>query len=239
MATDSSSLESTHKAAPATKNSYHHGNLRESLLQAAQEHLQHEGLDTLSLRALAKTLGVSATAVYSHFADKIDLLIDLRTQGFEVLTQHLAATLESAPNASGEDKVRLLAHGYMAFARNTPHLFDNLFSWSPEPERIKQECIEAGVDSIQLLRGAIIEMLSENELPNHDYATYVATLSSWSLVHGLTMLVKTGSIEGAIHCGHWPEEFGAAFPESQARAFEHLLTIEIEGLKAAVAKMTP
>ncbi|UTF60162.1 TetR/AcrR family transcriptional regulator [Gilvimarinus sp. DA14] len=236
MATDYPKTES---ASAAAKSRYHHGNLRESLLSSALEYLQHDSLDNLSLRSLAKTLGVTATAVYSHFTDKTDLLIDLRTKGFEILSAHLRATLDTAPDATGEVKVRLLAHGYMAFARENPNLFDNLFAWTPERDRIKQECIEAGVDSIQLLRGAIVEMLQQHQLPSNEYATYVATLSSWSLIHGLTMLVKTGSIEGAIYCGHWPEEFGAAHPQSQARAFEHLLTIEVEGLKAAVAKITP
>lgn len=238
MAKDSSKAGSGNQPAP-TKNRYHHGNLRESLLEAALAYLKTDTLDNLSLRSLAKTVGVSATAVYSHFADKTDLLIDLRTLGFRLLTEHLTRALEAQPESSGEIQVRLLGHAYMSFAAENPNLFDNLFSWAPERERMKSECIEAGIDSVDLLRNAILQLFRDNNLPTGDYQSSVATLSAWSLVHGLTMLIKTGSIEGAVYCGHWPDTFSAAHPKAQERAFDHLLTIEIEGLKAAVAKLTP
>ncbi|MDO3386585.1 TetR/AcrR family transcriptional regulator [Gilvimarinus sp. SDUM040013] len=221
------------------KSTYHHGNLRESLLAAALALLETDSLEALSLRSLAKRVGVSPTAVYSHFADKVELLVDIRTLGFRQLSEHLSTALSCEPDASGERRVRLLGMSYMSFAVLKPNLFDVLFSWSPDLERLKPECIEAGVDSVDVLRQAIIGMLTENGLPASDYIASVGSLSSWSLVHGLTMLVKTGSIEGAVYCGHWSTQFSAQEPESQQRVFEHLMTIEIEGIKAAAAQITP
>lgn len=87
----------TAKTQTEHKDTYHHGNLRESLLSTALEFLQTDTLDNLSLRALAKRVGVSPTAVYSHFADKIELLIDVRTLGFRQLSEHLSRAL--APRA--------------------------------------------------------------------------------------------------------------------------------------------
>lgn len=221
------------------KSGYHHGNLRESLLEAALSSLETDSLESLSLRSLAKQVGVSPTAVYSHFADKVDLLIDLRTLGFRQLSDHLTRAIAESPGATGEHKVRLLGLGYMSFAAENPNLFETLFSWTPDLARIKPECIEAGVDSIDVLQQAIIQMLSENGLDPNEYLTSVASLSSWSLVHGMTMLVQKGSIEGAVYCGHWPGEFSAESPSTQQRIFNHLLTIEIEGIKAAASAITP
>lgn len=221
------------------KDTYHHGNLRESLLTTALDFLETGDLEKLSLRALAKRVGVSPTAVYSHFTDKTELLIDVRTRGFRLLSEYLNQALAQAPEASGEQKVRILGVSYMTFALQKPHLFDALFSWTPDLSRMKEDCIEAGVDSVEILRQAILEMLTEQGLPSTEYLVSVASLSAWSLVHGLTSLVKAGSIEGAVHCGHWPAEFSAQQPQAQQRIFEHILTIEIEGVKAAAAQISP
>jgi AcrR family transcriptional regulator len=60
---------------------YHHGNLRAELLDTALQRLHEEGVEALSLRALARSVGVSQTAPYRHFSDKNDLLAALATRG--------------------------------------------------------------------------------------------------------------------------------------------------------------
>ncbi|WP_339899497.1 TetR/AcrR family transcriptional regulator [uncultured Gilvimarinus sp.] len=222
------------KPAVAKKAAYHHGNLREALLERAMQILQHDSSDKLSLRSLAKDLGVSATAVYSHFTDKTELLIDLRTQGFYLLNEALLATLAGAPHESAEQKVRLLGHTYMRFGQDFPNLFDTLFTWTPELERVTPVCIEAGADCEATLRDTLCEMLADYGVARDDYRASIASMSAWSLVHGMTMLVRSGAIEGAVHCGHWPVSFSAKEPQQQAQMFEHLLSIELAGLKACI-----
>ncbi|MDQ2078004.1 TetR/AcrR family transcriptional regulator [Marinimicrobium sp. ABcell2] len=219
------------------KANYHHGNLRQALLETALEALASESLDKLSLRGLAKTLGVTPTAVYGHFSDKTALLMELRTLGFAQLSDTMAESLEALPaNSRAEDKVKALGHAYMHFALEKPHLFDTLFSWNPDFERITPECIEAGVCSESMLRDTLIELIREQGAEATEYQASVASFSAWSLVHGISTLLKTGSVEGAIYCDNWPETFSSRHPESQARVIDHLLTIEIEGLKVAVTK---
>lgn len=229
----------TAKTQTEHKDTYHHGNLRESLLSTALEFLQTDTLDNLSLRALAKRVGVSPTAVYSHFADKIELLIDVRTLGFRQLSEHLSRALAQEPEACGEQKVRLLGLGYMSFALQHPHLFDALFSWTPDLSRMKSDCIEASMISECLLQDAICQMFHERGVEPTKYQAAVASFSAWSHVHGLTMLVRSGGIEGAVHCGNWPETFSCQHPESQQRVFEHMLTIQIEGLKTSIDQLIP
>ena len=66
-----------------TSSSYHHGNLRQELMELAEKHLVEGGVRDLSLRALAREIGVSQTAPYRHFRDKNALLAALATEGFK------------------------------------------------------------------------------------------------------------------------------------------------------------
>lgn len=224
---------------PAPKAGYHHGSLRESLLAAAMQTLLSDGMDKLSLRGLAKQVGVSATAVYSHFQDKVDLLIDLRTQGFHHLSAQLQSAIDNNADKPGDEKVRALGFAYMDFAAEQPHLFDILFSWTPDVDRMKPDCVAAGIASECLLQDAICQMFRERGVEPTEYQAAVASFSAWSQVHGLTMLVRSGSIEGAVICGNWPEIFSSQHPKAQQRVFEHLLTTQIEGLKASVDRLIP
>jgi AcrR family transcriptional regulator len=223
----------------AKKASYHHGNLREALLETALETLKAESLDNLSLRSLAKSLGVTPTAVYGHFADKTALLIELKTLGFQQLSAAMAGAIAQLPaNACPEDRVRALGQAYIAFAAQNPSLFDVLFSWTPEFERITTDCMDAGASSEGLLRNTLIELLTAQGSEPTEYHAAVVSFSAWALVHGISTLLKTGSVEGAIYCENWPEDFSARHPESHARVIDHLLTIQIEGLKATAAKIS-
>ena len=222
------------------KQSYHHGNLKQALVDAALMALETENLENLSLRSIAKTLGVTPAAVYGHFSDKTALLIELRTLGFQQLRQTMQNDVDSLPaNGLAEDKIRTLARSYMAFAMHKRHLFDILFSWTPDLSRITPECAEEGAGSENILRKALVELLQQQGHELNEYQRAVAAFSAWSLVHGISMLLKTESVEGVIFCKQWPPSFSAKQPESQARVIEHLLTIEIEGLKAAAAKCQP
>lgn len=221
--------------ATSRKQPYHHGNLRQALLDAALATLETDGLEKLSLRGLAKAVGVSPTAVYGHFADKTELLIALHTGGFKVFREALEAALDALPpKARGEDRVRALGLAYMQFARERPHLFDAMFFWTPDFSRVTQEQLQEGVGSEWLLRDAIIGMLREEgvELGAADAA--VASFSAWALVHGITTLLRTGAVEGAVHCEKWPEDFSSHHPQSrQDQVIHQILDIQIAGLKAS------
>ena len=101
---------------------YHHGNLRAELLDTAIEQLREQGTEDLSLRALARAIGVSQTAPYRHFADKGELLAAMATRGY----RNLLATLESAGRSAGgnpADQLVAFAHAYVAYAAENPQLF--------------------------------------------------------------------------------------------------------------------
>ena len=101
---------------------YHHGNLREALLERAAEVIAEQGVEALSLRALARDLGVSHAAPRAHFADRRELLCELAKEGFRLSVDAMHAGAEEA----GPDPVaryRALGRSYVQFARDHPSCF--------------------------------------------------------------------------------------------------------------------
>ena len=101
---------------------YHHGNLREALLERATEVIAEQGVEALSLRGLARDLGVSHAAPSRHFADRGALLAELAKDGFRRAVQAMNA--EAA--AAGDDPVaryRALGRSYVRFACEQPACF--------------------------------------------------------------------------------------------------------------------
>lgn len=93
--------------------SYHHGNLREALLTRAIETLSDEGVEQLSLRALARDLGVSHAAPLRHFPTKADLLSALAVEGVASL---VAATDRAQAEAPEPERLRAMALAYVDWA---------------------------------------------------------------------------------------------------------------------------
>lgn len=105
--------------------SYHHGNLRQTLLLAAAEMISENGIESLSLRKLAEMVGVSRTAAYHYFQDKNDLLCAIAANGFRRWQMSLNQ-LES--NSLPErDKFEQYILGYIAFATNNPEEYELMF----------------------------------------------------------------------------------------------------------------
>jgi AcrR family transcriptional regulator len=106
---------------------YHHGNLRAELLAQAEQTLRERGLDGLSLRELARQIGVSHGAPRRHFADRQALLDALAESGFARLGAQLRAAAESA----GEDyepRLRATATAYVRFAIDDAALLELMFA---------------------------------------------------------------------------------------------------------------
>jgi len=111
----------------ATARPYHHGNLREALLAAGERALETTGAANLSLRELAREVGVSHAAPRRHFADRQALLDALALNGFE----RFGAQLDHALATAGEDfttRILALARAYVGFATTRPALIELMFA---------------------------------------------------------------------------------------------------------------
>ncbi|MCO6005044.1 TetR/AcrR family transcriptional regulator [Actinoallomurus purpureus] len=112
---------------------YHHGDLRAALLTRAEETLREKGPAALSLRELARDLGVSHAAPSRHFKDKQDLLDALALNGFERLGEIIAASQEGAGESFAE-RLDAMVRAYVGFATANAALLDLMYSIKHDPE---------------------------------------------------------------------------------------------------------
>src|SRR5690606_32088555 len=96
------------------KDRYHHGDLRQALLQAAVRTLQKQGYEALTLRAVGEELGVSRSALYRHFADKAALLTAVASEGFRLLRAGLVGAWEAG--GKGRAGFEAMGEAYVRFA---------------------------------------------------------------------------------------------------------------------------
>ncbi len=172
-------------SAEPTNRSYHHGNLRNELLDTAEAQLADTGMEELSLRALARTIGVSQTAPYRHFKDKNELLAALATRGYRVLLERLqAAGLEAGDDPDGE--MQAFAHAYVGYAMEHPDLFKLMFGPTLQPQASYPELLQASRDTYELVRSIIRSGIEKGIFRDED-DHYLAN-AGWSGIHGLATL---------------------------------------------------
>ncbi|WP_182882528.1 MULTISPECIES: TetR/AcrR family transcriptional regulator [unclassified Microbispora] len=115
------------------KRPYHHGDLRAALLERAEQTLRERGSGALSLRELARDLGVSPAAPSRHFKTKQALLDALALDGFERLVETIAAAQDGAGQTFGE-RLNVMARAYVGFCVANAALLDLMFSAKHSPE---------------------------------------------------------------------------------------------------------
>lgn len=166
--------------AAKTGGAYHHGDLRAAVLAAGMARLtEGDAGGELGLRALARDVGVSATALYRHFPDKEALLDALAGEGLRRLGALQAqAWLKAGGGVAG---FKATGAAYVRFAHDEPALFRLSFT-RQMPDR-KDGDDDGGEVAYNLLRAGVGEALPGVKDPD------VAALHAWALVHGLAMLI--------------------------------------------------
>src|SRR5215469_2589573 len=174
------------------KQGYHHGDLRNALVSEALKLLEQEGHSDFALRDLARRVGVSAAALYAHFADKSALLAAIATTGFV----RLRAALETAVRNDSDpvDQFLHMGSAYVHFGTGHPALYKLMFA--SEELAAKQgeypELQAAGDAAFDLLTEMLGRMQRRGFLRAGD--PEADGLSVWAHVHGLTSLIITGCL---------------------------------------------
>ncbi|MGB1140554.1 MAG: TetR/AcrR family transcriptional regulator [Halioglobus sp.] len=112
---------------------YHHGDLKQALLDETARILREEGESALSLRSLAANLGVSRTAPYNHFENKEALLSAVAEEGFRRFERSMDAARKKYRGSDGQELVRIMVQAYLNFALKNPEYYDLMYgkkSWS-------------------------------------------------------------------------------------------------------------
>ncbi|MEE2763135.1 MAG: TetR/AcrR family transcriptional regulator [Pseudomonadota bacterium] len=171
--------------------SYHHGDLRQQAHQLALDTLRNQGDTAISLRALAKELGVSAPALYRHFADRESLLAALAVTGFEELRDRLLAVDQQVPRRALID----IGLVYVAFAQDEPNLYRLMFGGRVLPKDAHPRLDQAGHGAFHVLQDTIDRAQQAGYLKPMPLA--IMTAAAWSLVHGLAQLTIDGHLPAA------------------------------------------
>ncbi len=169
------------------RHSYHHGNLREALLQGALRVIAELGPAAFTLREVARRAGVSHNAPYRHFRDKDALLAAVAAQGFRELTRAMRNAGERKSNTL--DRLKQSGLAYVAFAVRRPEHFTVMFD-APVIACKDPEYLQASQEAFNTLVNYIRNCQDEGLLPAGN--TLERTLYAWSLVHGIAKLAVAG-----------------------------------------------
>lgn len=182
------------------RKTYHHGDLRLKLIEGAIALIQEGQISQLSLREVARRIGVSHNAPYRHFPDKEALLAAVAEQGFQSLRAELEASLE---NTSDNSSQRLAAIGiaYVHFALQHPAHYRVMFNTCNNRIQENTALFSASKQAFEVLLQVIQSGQAKNSFRAGD--TVKMAQVAWSLVHGQAML----AIDGKLPVNEAFEEF--------------------------------
>lgn len=164
---------------------YHHGNLRASLLEAADAVLAERGAHGLTLRDVARAAGVSHGAPYHHYASLNELLAAVAERGFVILGDAMA---EAVAVPDTRERLLRVAQAYVECARAHPERFRLMFG----PLLASKAEHPALKDAAQRAFGFVLAAANAHD-KKHGASL---ALAGWSLAHGLSHLLIDGAFEG-------------------------------------------
>ncbi len=171
------------------RRSYHHGNLREALVNAALDLIAEKGPAGFTFAEAARQAGVSPAAPYRHFRDRDALMADVARRGFELFEQRLKAAWDEGKPAPLAALERMGA-AYLGFARDEPAYFSAMFE-AGLPVGEHRELQEAGDRAFGVLRVACEAIVAAMPAATRPPAMMMA-LHIWALSHGIASLFARG-----------------------------------------------
>ncbi len=165
---------------------YHHGDLEHALIDAGLAIVERNGIEALSLRAVARRAKVSHTAPYHHFANKSELLAAVAAAGFDQMVEAIRKQSERVRADDPFDRLRAVGRGYVQFAMTRPLVFRLMFR--PELTRPAEHprLMEAEGRAFSTLMETMVAIQQSSCIRATDPRPPAAF--AWSTVHGLAML---------------------------------------------------
>lgn len=173
------------------RETYHHKELRQALIDAALELIVEKDVGSLSLREVARRVGVSHAAPYRHFADKDALLAAVAEEGFELLSITLKEAMQQA-SSDPLKQVQACGVAYVRYALAHPSHYRIMFGAYGATAQHYPTLADAAMQAFMVLVNSIIAGQKAGMIRSED-PKQLAT-AAWSLVHGLAMLIIDGQI---------------------------------------------
>ena len=170
-------------------NTYHHGDLRDALVQAAFQEAERGGPEAINISALAKKLGVSQPAPYRHFADREALLEAVTAEAFR---QFNVILRELVDRPSQQSKLSRFAQATLSFGLQRNGIYRLMFAsrtmaGAPKGSELHKAAMETLALLIEALEAPAIGLLRERQ-----------ALKIWASLHGVVMLAEQGLLTGQV-----------------------------------------
>jgi AcrR family transcriptional regulator len=171
------------------QNAYHHGDLRDALVQAALQDVESGGPEAVNISALAKKLGVSQPAPYRHFADREALLVAVTAEAFRQFNVLLRDEIEKPSKRS---KLSRLAQAALAFGLRRHGVYRLMFASRT------MACAPEDSDLHDAARDTYALLLEAMEAPAAGLVRERHALQVWAALHGVVMLAEQGLLSGKL-----------------------------------------
>lgn len=209
----------------ATKQAYHHGDLRSALLLAALEVISDIGPQGLTIREVARRAGVSHAAPYRHFEDKDEMILAIVEQGFALMQ----STVQKEQSQAEDDPVNQFAAtglGYINFALQHPAYYRVMFSGDLLSTTGHVSLQHTSAEALQDMVSQIEQCQTLGIVREGDAVMQALTI--WSTIHGYVSLVNDNRIGHLVDIENAPDTIRDA-----------VLAILFQGLGTAAIRDAP
>lgn len=175
------------------KTSYHHGNLREALVQAAVEIIAEKGVEALTLRSVGTRVGVSHAAPYRHFKDKEAILAAVATEGFYLMRDFMKARNEEVADLDVMARLAEIGRAYIHFAVRHPYHYRVMFGPATRNKMRYPDLLAASLEIFTIM----VEGLEQAKALGlvRDEPAIELSIVAWSQAHGLSLLLIDDQFE--------------------------------------------
>lgn len=167
----------------ADRTRYHHGALREALIDTGEQLARDEGLDGVTVRRIAAACGVSAAAVYRHFPSGGHLIAAVAQRAREIMARDMFARLGGAAGRAPIDRLRAVGESYIAFALAEPRLFSLVsMPMTTPPDRVDDP------NAADLVRDIVLELEPAGAVDEQRVASRM--MLAQASAHGLAVILR-------------------------------------------------
>ncbi len=175
-----------------TKASYHHGNLKNTILDEVLELLNYKSFDEISFRSISRNIGVVSSAPYNHFKDKKHLIKEVILLGEKKLLNVIL--LEKKKSILPTDQLRLIAKAYLSFASEEKALFNLMFS------KDNKELLHLCEKIVLQFKSVIVEKFKKGK--RFKLTAKGSAITAWSMIHGIAVTLNNSNKENLESLWH-------------------------------------
>ena len=203
--------------------SYHHGNLKQELIDCACRLCERDGYTKLSIRTLAKESGVSQTAPYRHFETKEALYASVAKDGFNKLSKAIHVDVDKKVT---KKQIVDMAIKYIEFGLKNANTYDLMFGTAVGDFSNYPELLESANSTYENMKSAFSKLANED-----DEAIAFKCITLWSMIHGLVGILRKVQLVG----DNYEEDIG---PMSTASLIANNLEVHLDKVAVSYTHLT-